>query len=496
MPRYDFLYYPYINFRNEEWLKMVALYGDSVSRIVPVGYPTKKLDTVAALAEKGFIRDIAPNEAGHEPAVAFGQFLLEYQDLLRPVYAVDKTKPWASDPDDRHLEDEAVTKRAYVERSKLSGTEIQELEQTGLIVVGREGKVNWVGMHPRLANLYMTLLANKIVEKKKGLRLNADFTSHHVNVHASSPEDMQKVLLPELFTQAELSPSAQPQVRATFATFVFEKIIPAGLADVPIARILKLRADHFEDLVKYQEAIDSFVQGNFIQEIDDVDQLKQHIEKEYEGKIRPALERLKNGLYLSKVKFWSGLAAVSFMPVVAFGGPVVPIVMGTVAGACGLMALSATARTDLNSTLEGNQVLLALSRGEWAHAHDTGDANPRRRTCIHLSPLTNVQTSPPRLPHARHESPRHVQRVVAVARQTIEEHSIFEPRTDDEQESDGGCWNERQPGSEQQCHADVEHRHAPAQSRRPATPKRIAAIDAIAATPRTARRRTSRARST
>ena len=104
---------------------MVALYGDSVSRIVPVNYPTRKTKTVAALAEHGFIRDIAPHEAGDTPAQTFSTFLAEYQELLRPTYSVDKTQPWGSDPDDRHLEDEAVTKRAYVEASKFSGVEIR-----------------------------------------------------------------------------------------------------------------------------------------------------------------------------------------------------------------------------------------------------------------------------------------------------------------------------------------------------------------------------------
>ena len=106
MSRYDFLYYPYINFRDEEWLKMVALYGDSVSRIVPVNYPTRKTKTVAALAEHGFIRAIAPHEAGDKPAQTFSTFLAEYQELLRPTawtrrnrgvqtqtIAISKTRP-------------------------------------------------------------------------------------------------------------------------------------------------------------------------------------------------------------------------------------------------------------------------------------------------------------------------------------------------------------------------------------------------------------------
>jgi hypothetical protein len=355
MNRYDLLYYPYINFRDEDWLKMAALYGDSVSRIVPVNYPTRKTETVVALQENDFIRDISPVEAGPKPAHDFSEFLLTFQDLLRPAYAVDKTQSWGSDPDDRHLEDEEVTKRAYVEASKLSGARLEALQKTGLLVKGRDGDINWIGMHPRLANLYMTMLANELTKHHKGLRLTADFASHHVNVHATSMVDMERVLLPELLPKEEPPPPVDKHLaKSVLATFVFKKLIPVGLSEVPVETILKLRETHLEDLVKYQTTLDDFVNGDFMAEIETLDELQDHIEKTYAGTIQPALERLEKALYLSKIKFWAGLAAVSFMPVAAVTIPPAPVILGAVAGACGLMSLTSSARSELDGSMATN----------------------------------------------------------------------------------------------------------------------------------------------
>jgi hypothetical protein len=371
MKPFDFLYYPYINFRNEEWLKLVALYGDSVSRIVPVHYPTRTSDTITALTENKFIRNISPAAAGDAPAKMFRDFLVQYSDLLQPEYAVDRTQPWGSDPDDRHLEDQEVTRRAYVEASKLGGIEINELEKTQLVIKGRDGDINWIGMHPRLANLYMTLLANAVANTKP-LRLTADFASDHVNVHASSVEDIGKVLLPDAFKAEELLAGGGPSVPSAFATFVFEQIVPDGLADTPIEKILKLRNDHYEDLVKYQAAIEAFVTDHaYLADIDDVDELQAHLQKEFKGRIEPALKKLKDGLWLAKVKFWSGVVALSFTPPAVLAlGPLAaaPLITGAVAGAVGLLNMTAKTRGDVEGVLDGNQY-------SWLH-HIKRDLQP------------------------------------------------------------------------------------------------------------------------
>jgi hypothetical protein len=50
MESYQALYYPYVHFKNDAWVKLSALYWDKLKRIVPEGYPTEDSATVRGLA--------------------------------------------------------------------------------------------------------------------------------------------------------------------------------------------------------------------------------------------------------------------------------------------------------------------------------------------------------------------------------------------------------------------------------------------------------------
>ena len=50
------LYYPFIHFRDESWLKLTSLYWDRMGRIVPEGYGLRDNDTgVFGLGRAGYI---------------------------------------------------------------------------------------------------------------------------------------------------------------------------------------------------------------------------------------------------------------------------------------------------------------------------------------------------------------------------------------------------------------------------------------------------------
>jgi hypothetical protein len=58
------LYYPFIQFRDDSWLKLAALYWDRIGRIVPPGYELQDSDTVLRLqGELGFVANLAPSYA-------------------------------------------------------------------------------------------------------------------------------------------------------------------------------------------------------------------------------------------------------------------------------------------------------------------------------------------------------------------------------------------------------------------------------------------------
>ncbi len=58
------LYYPYIHFHDEKWLKLAALYYDGLGRIVPQGFEPNDSHTASVLrGELNFIRDLPPDVA-------------------------------------------------------------------------------------------------------------------------------------------------------------------------------------------------------------------------------------------------------------------------------------------------------------------------------------------------------------------------------------------------------------------------------------------------
>jgi len=69
------LYYPYINIRNEKWLKTAALFYKGIDRIVPESFAPKDSDTIRALIDSdGFVRNVDPRRAARNVAYYFKDF--------------------------------------------------------------------------------------------------------------------------------------------------------------------------------------------------------------------------------------------------------------------------------------------------------------------------------------------------------------------------------------------------------------------------------------
>ena len=66
MPAFRGLYYPYIHFQDEGWLKTAALYWDSMGRIVSIDTPLDDGDSdeVKRLIDAGFVENQPPDLAG------------------------------------------------------------------------------------------------------------------------------------------------------------------------------------------------------------------------------------------------------------------------------------------------------------------------------------------------------------------------------------------------------------------------------------------------
>jgi Family of unknown function (DUF6236) len=90
------LYFPYIHFRDDNWVKVAALYWPKMARIVPVGYPLRDSDTVRALSDKlNWTFEIPPEEARDLVAPIFADFIAELENNEdRPSYEIGQMADW------------------------------------------------------------------------------------------------------------------------------------------------------------------------------------------------------------------------------------------------------------------------------------------------------------------------------------------------------------------------------------------------------------------
>src|SRR5919108_2142094 len=93
------LYYPFIHFRDEEWLKVAALYWPRMCRIVPPDYQTKDSDAVKRLIDElDFVSNVSPTPATTVVGKRFLTFLQKNEGDLRERYGLSDAEAWKPDP--------------------------------------------------------------------------------------------------------------------------------------------------------------------------------------------------------------------------------------------------------------------------------------------------------------------------------------------------------------------------------------------------------------
>jgi len=282
MQTYQALYYPFIHFKDERWLKLAALYWDKVARIVPRDYATD--DSAAVKALSPCIEIVRPDWAPADFAQHFVDFIALYGPRLRDRYALDQRDQWptlaererppraggASDDDPR---------LGYIYYEKISDDVYLALKESGLASTDDRGE-RWIGMHPRLAWVYMTALAEQIAARR-GLRPLTDETRDHLALSSLAPERLAQVLLDDV-DLVDASPTAL-EVESTLVSVAFKAVLPSNLAELDPERILAFREKYPQERASFQQAVADLLKGGeWLQAIDDPAVLEQRLRDEYD----------------------------------------------------------------------------------------------------------------------------------------------------------------------------------------------------------------------
>ena len=179
MESYQALYYPYVHFKNDAWVKLSALYWDKLKRIVPKDYPTDDSVTVRDLGT--FIETVRPDAVKSAFAKTFSDFFASYGAQLQKTYALANRDQWPAVP----LAQRPPTaggpsgidmRLGYVRYEKINDDVYRSMQEHGLASTDERG-AKWIGMHPRLSSGPAALCARALSLRRVSLPPEASISA-------------------------------------------------------------------------------------------------------------------------------------------------------------------------------------------------------------------------------------------------------------------------------------------------------------------------------
>jgi len=294
------LYYPWIDIRDENWLKSAALYWESIRTIVPVSvkepYSTrtaKELQDASVLVPLRVESSMDEIEKLTDDVVKFldtseaAEFFMADEIHSKSQIHIDKMSRTLDRLTHIHPEKLPYEVRHIMERSELLGR--------------REG--DWYNVDARFADFYMTLLATRLSDRfGVGLLTNTP-TNNKLAVSAKLDASLNQPIAKrrsyeyEAFRERRKAPSTLAQ--GILADLIIEKIKVDP--NTPVSKLLKFRAENAAALGRFRSKIGSLTQS--VSTDMPAEHLQQTIYDIYKNEVLPATNAVKEGLDALGIKW-------------------------------------------------------------------------------------------------------------------------------------------------------------------------------------------------
>lgn len=350
------LYYPYIHFQSDTWLKRAALFWDRVARIVPTGVSTSQDSEVARQlsGELNLIHNVDPEQYVLSLREPFCGLLREHGDALAKRYALQLARAetpgyaLALDPTGE------VVCPASMYASKLPYTDIgKELldRRLALRLADPEGEL--LLLHPRLADVCGMVLADTISQSNGYLPVT-DRDEPYLALGNLSASVMVNLLL-----DGERAIRSTPAIDPTtelIASVCLQAVLPANLSKVPVESLIRLRKTRRDELSQFQQWTREAA-GQLVSEMGQapsVEAIRLHLSVFVDKEVTPQLRRMQRifreaGLKATlgvltvrpdvpKLMLAGGCAAQGVLP------PVAAVAAGTAAAALALIPIAQDAQ--------------------------------------------------------------------------------------------------------------------------------------------------------
>jgi hypothetical protein len=383
------LYYPFIEFQNDKWIKLAALYWDKMGRIALPEYSIHDSDTVQQLrGELDFIKDFQPTSEEiqgvgsrfltllqHHQQELFSRYGYKAQSYYNKVFGngveEDRDKyfelllmlrgqSWPSPEEVERLWSSPLPSSfppqpAFIfPAGRMTPELLAGLRSSGLVfevdTSARESKL-LLGIHPKLAFIYMAALAEEMAANRQFYPVT-ESVLEHLAVNGCTLERLAHVLLSDKEHENTFlsDPSlTEREVETQVATIALRSVVPRNIDAIPVAKIIKFRKQYGRELEAFQTYLQEFTTSVAkLRDVTDLTALQAHLEVEYEKQLKPQIEDLKECLRsLSIETIFSAInIRVALPALVASGGaylsqlhlgPTNPILIGAGAAVFSLL---------------------------------------------------------------------------------------------------------------------------------------------------------------
>jgi hypothetical protein len=328
MPRFG-LYYPYINFRDEEWVKVAALYWPKMARIVPIGHPTRDLPAIQVLIDAlDWTIDIPPDEVRSHVAPTFETLFSElgiaaiewmpgFEYDVEPDPDANIAPNWGTGAGGgiewgRRLDDrvagihsrefdpglcERLIRFHYATPAPDGVLNVQPgfwvakhpntVDRSFVADFIREG--GWLVMHRDLVWIYKCLMSEELASRN---RLTP--TTDQVDAHAAT----SGLTATQLALGGVAGRNVDADVPTTFGLTALQTAVPKDLAGVPIEKIIEIRQRFGDQFDAWRDYVDA-VGVELTQQLKDVESpqvLRRYLDEAARRYAEAPVDRLRKGL--------------------------------------------------------------------------------------------------------------------------------------------------------------------------------------------------------
>jgi hypothetical protein len=287
------LYYPWIDIRDEHWLKAAALYWDTVYTIVPESVTSPYNESASKrLADEGILRPLhISSDAPEVESLA--------EDVLAFVNTQEAGELFFDPMGLRHRIH--VGKLPYSLHSlSLNRQKLPFLLRRKFDEIGRNSE--WIDVEPEFGHFYMTLLATRLAQSRGLGLLTPSFPSARLASRARAGSalniDYASYRDPRELAEGTLIDLTLGQV----------SIDP----NVTLDKLLRFRKQHHDELAHLRAKL-----GELVATVPDdksITAIQQHVCDLIANEVEPALADLKAALEAAGVKtLTEGLLRVSFL---------------------------------------------------------------------------------------------------------------------------------------------------------------------------------------